>query len=567
MTKNTIVAKTLSFLLLLICFGCEQKPPYRIPKYPEIEQDIFFEGEYPPVALVEYEENGQVYHVDAVQGQVMVMFEETVSHTEAFEILKNNHVKIVAQLPQVHYYLVEVPVGMEGKFMCLMRKIPKINFVCPNAIDEICSVDSYVLDNFHGTHGNRVVLMMKDGYPGREVRGENVGTEDGEEVYFNQALESAEKIIGNLGKDESVVINMSFGPGVDKDIKDVEKRCADYKKAYIDELNVLKELVLRHDDKDFVIVKSSGNKGVKNLEDGLNIFRDGLSKEELEVFEHHFILVSAKDSDRLFKDGTRLYNDVSPGYYDRLVTKVDISDVPWDGTSFSSPRVAGYIVTAADAHGLKVTEVLEYVRKATEEALDHVLTPELLEKVIEDDKTPMSEVTIEGVLRMYIVNNTYDGMEGYGSYGAGDAKATNNPDLSPYCYRVNEYCETDDVNNYLAFVVETDKAVDVTPYFDEWDKDNLKKSSYTAFMVGFQNSQRDFALKYANKRVRVTGTFHLVIAGWRYATDVVMETEKIALCETEKMTSNQGIPSDLVEPKRKDSLYIIYHGEVIGVLK
>ncbi|MBR6928719.1 MAG: hypothetical protein IKH61_00670 [Bacteroidales bacterium] len=40
------VAKTLSFLLLLICIGCEQKPPYRIPHYYENEEEMEFGEEY-----------------------------------------------------------------------------------------------------------------------------------------------------------------------------------------------------------------------------------------------------------------------------------------------------------------------------------------------------------------------------------------------------------------------------------------------------------------------------------------------------------------------------------------
>lgn len=378
------VAKTLSFLLLLIYYGCEQKPPYRIPKYPEIEQELFFEGDYPPVVQVTYEKNGQVYHVAAVQGQVMVMFKETVSHADAFEILKNNHTKIIAQLPKTHYYLVEVPVGKEDDFLCLLQKIPKIDFVCPNEIEEICSVNSHVLDNFYGTHGERVVTMMKGGNQDMIVSTDNVGLPDGKYIYRNKAFEFAEKIISNLGEGESVVINMSFGPSVNKDIKSNDERKADYKNNYIEDLNLWKELILCHDDKDFVIVKSSGNNGITNLEDGLDKFRNGLSKAEIEAFERHFILVSAKDGDSKYP------NDVSPEYYDRLVTKVDISDISWDGTSFSSPRAAGYIATAADAHGMKVTEVLKHVRKATEVNKNHVFTAKSLDAVIRIAQTNAS---------------------------------------------------------------------------------------------------------------------------------------------------------------------------------
>jgi hypothetical protein len=66
-----------------------------------------------------------------------------------------------------------------------------------------------------------------------------------------------------------------------------------------------------------------------------------------------------------------------------MVTKVDISDMTaqdlhWQGTSFSSPRVAGYITDAANDYNLKVVDVLKFVRKATQKSKDHILTYELL---------------------------------------------------------------------------------------------------------------------------------------------------------------------------------------------
>lgn len=340
-------------------------------------KEFAYMGDYPDVVSIDMiDGDGIPYAIEAIEGQVMVMFEETTSHKNAFEILKNNHAKIVAQLPNVHYYLVEVPRGKEGEFVSHMRKVPSVNFVYPNAIEEICSVDSYVLDNFNGNHGQRVVSMLKDGSEEMNVAIRDVGTENEKHINCNKAYEEAVKIIENLGKDESAIINMSFGPAFDKEIKNIGERRADYIKEYINHLNMWKNLVLINDDKDFVFVKSSGNEAKTNLESVLDLFRGTLTKEEIETFERHFILVSAKDGNSIYP------NDVSPGYYDKLVTKVDISDIPWDGTSFSSPRVAGYIARAADAHGIKVTEVLKHVRTATEVNRDHIFTAQSLDAVI-----------------------------------------------------------------------------------------------------------------------------------------------------------------------------------------
>lgn len=530
------VVKTLLFLLLLICFGCEEKPPYKIPKYPEIEQDIYFEGDYPPVVEVTYEENGHSYQVDAVQGQVMVVFEETVSHESALKILKNNQAKIVAQLPKIHYYLVEVPMGKEGEFIFCMRKLPEVDYVYPNAIEEICSVDSYVLDNFNGNHGQKVVDMMKGCYPLMNVKSYNIGTEDGRGIFSNRKEEVTESILYSMGNDESVVINMSFGPKFTS--------LESYINDYINEIIQLVKIAKRFDNKDFVVVKSSGNDGVKNLEYVVKLLKSKLSSEEQDILDRHFLLVSAKDDNK-----QRDYpNDVTSGYYEKMVTKVDISDMTeqdfhWQGTSFSSPRVAGFVITAADAHNLKVTEVLKYARTATEKASDHILTSELLEKVIEDNMGTMPKVTIEGVLRMYLLNSSGGGSVTYYADAEGNViNAIGEEDLdNPYCQIIYEYRETDFDDTYLVFVVETDKAIDVNPYIEDaivWEGLLPNQSAFELSLsqeLGF--SGRDFASKYANKRVRASGTLYAVVAGWRHATAVGMYLDEIKLLETVSTTA------------------------------
>ena len=118
--------------------------------------------------------------------------------------------------------------------------------------------------------------------------------------------------------------------------------------------------------------------------------KDIQGKKEYRFFKEHFILVSAKD-DHVGKSED-YPNDISGGGYDDMISKVDISDKTahssrWHGTSFSSPRLAGYIAQAADRYNMDVTEVLEYVRRATLKAPGHVLTYELLQKEITGEST------------------------------------------------------------------------------------------------------------------------------------------------------------------------------------
>ena len=392
-----------------------------------------------------------------------------------------------------------------------------------------------------------------------DVRLEN-GNEG--EVSFNKVDEALIAILDNLQDGESAVINMSFGiPLYDK--KGNTKRvlwndplviwynhfC--YKLNYPKKLESLVHLVMPYDEKDFVITKGVGNEGFKELDNLINATQNKLSPKELAVFKRHFVLVSAKDDNK-----ERDYpNDITQGTFHEMFSKVDISDMTaqdlkWQGTSFSAPRMANYIITAANTYDMKVVDVLQQVREATKLAPDNTITYDMLETAIMNDsqETVIEENTnyddeetaqtadaiVEGVLKMYLLNTDDD-----------------------YGQEVSQYCETDYTNTYLAFVVKCDKVINVEPYLDEGDVEFLGSDNlyYSSFMLakwhGF--SARELASRYANRRVRVRGALSVPGGGWRNATNVVMDMKEIKLVDDikPKETSQRGcgIPKSLVGTK------------------
>lgn len=117
---------------------------------------------------------------------------------------------------------------------------------------------------------------------------------------------------------------------------------------------------------------------------------------------------------------------------------------------------------------------------------------------------PKNKVTLEGTVTMWVYNNS-DSAE-----------------------RVYNYVETDWMNTYLAYILELDKSIDVTPYLMKSDLDFLNNHTHNCFMIEptFDNSKR-FAQQYANKRVRITGMMYVPAAGWRNVTEVLLGVDKI----------------------------------------
>lgn len=389
------------FLLSFLCFACNNKQKTTGQKETPVSQDdVIYCHSEAPIATVTMTEEGGSYEIEAVGGQVMLFFKDYVPHKDAVRTIEKYQAIIIAQIPYLKYYLVEVPVGKEGRFVSLARNVSDIDFVYPNIVGDICAATPFVVDNFKGDHGEKVAAMVTGCNLFMNITTYDVSPQ-GEErgISTHKAIESVEQTLKNLRKGNSAVFNMSFGPGLiklwgiipwqnrvlwdDRFVTDDNKKS--YTRRYINGLKTWIKLSAKFGDKDFVVVKSAGNEGMKELETILDGLKNELSPQEIDVFERHFIIVSAKDDNK-----ERDYpNDVST--YHKMVTKVDISDMTaqdlhWQGTSFSSPRVAGYITNAANDYNLKVVDILNHVRKATEKANDNILTYELLEKQIAGDK-------------------------------------------------------------------------------------------------------------------------------------------------------------------------------------
>ena len=146
-----------------------------------------------------------------------------------------------------------------------------------------------------------------------------------------------------------------------------------------------------------------------------------------------------------------------------------------------------------------------------------------------------AETTIEGVLYMYLVSDYGESLQ-----------------------KVDQYCKTGE-DAYVAFVLMTDDRIDMVQCLDKEDVEALEKycgkTKQSVFMLVpnsdlFETfSGKAFAAQYANKRLRVTGTFYFPMGGWHYITPVAMEYSKVELAEPSDGNAI-GIMTDTVNPTK-----------------
>ena len=320
-------------------------------------------------------ENGIQYQIEAVSGQVIVIFNDNISSSKAKKYIKQNNGEIINSLSGIRYYLVNTGKGNETDFINKIKTNTNVLYVFLNSIKYPCSPQTHVMDNFYISHGEKVKYAIGECGLKTKITSFNVGIKDNEYgAISNSEIDSdLVSILSKAPKDTPIIINMSFGPSfidpninywTDEDITDIVKNS--YRLHYKQELKNLISIASYLPNIDFVIVKSAGNEGVKNLDKEILIdLSRELSDNEFNILNKHYILVGADDNRYPIYSNT-----VTTGDYNHLYTSVDISDLKYKnenlyGTSFAAPRVACFISTAVNDNNIKATEALQVIKNIT----------------------------------------------------------------------------------------------------------------------------------------------------------------------------------------------------------
>ena len=154
-------------LLCLLFAGCDKKPKYSIPRYPDGENTYVDSADYNTLYSEDNLFNDKSDTVD-INSQILIFFKKDISSYDAAEKLKRYHVNVIASRLGYGYFFVDAGSEKEAdRLIAELKYQNDIDFVIRNQEVVQCGVSITVVDNFSIksrnkkiTHGEMVVKAM-----------------------------------------------------------------------------------------------------------------------------------------------------------------------------------------------------------------------------------------------------------------------------------------------------------------------------------------------------------------------------------------------------------------------
>ncbi|MDR2579545.1 MAG: hypothetical protein LBC85_00945 [Fibromonadaceae bacterium] len=449
MQKNTLFVVISLIVLAIIIYaligGNNSNRGYNNkPRTPHNQsKDFTFESKQLPIEDDTIIENSEEIQMEIFAEQIVIFFSSAISIEKANKKINQMGGKVITQIPDMRYFLVEVPKGKEAEFILKAERDRYVNHVSQN----MQSYPMFIIDDFTEsmpnskiTHGHAVYNAAKKCCPECTFKPDifDVGPK-----FLTKDIVQGIHTAFNQDKNKPVVINMSFGMPLcslkvnirirscktnrEGDIIKAKWTEADsdaqeywirsYKRFIV--TNVLAPLqAYKENGRDFAITVAAGNNGSpvlgdrildplrESLKDGLRnakLRKDKIGEKKfetyLEILNKHVLFVSAYEKNKDYSDRPAKYHD--------LVTAADISNkavFPYPGSSFAAPD-AGYchIRRAMEKNEISESEAVQAIKNATKENAGRngdLYTPGILEtsmldreaRLIAIDKEPKEEL-------------------------------------------------------------------------------------------------------------------------------------------------------------------------------
>lgn len=492
--------------MCLLLPTCKKKAAYTIPKYyldSELESTDTFISE------------------NDISTQVLISFREDISHSDACCWLNEHDVKILDMDEQFNYYLVGTLSENAAEALVLQCEIPIIDCAVRNTYLYPCALFMHAIDGFDNpmsgsdlSHGEMVKEIMEEGSDNIYVSAHNVDSDDG--ISRDKITSDFLDICKQMNDTDMTIVNFSLGVSKYKDKERTTLKPKEtFYQDYADDIRWYADLAHKCENKNFIITKAMGNESMHSIDEAFQLSLEQMNDNQRKALKEHMIIVAAKDTRKAFPVGYS--NRINHKIEGVNTIMVDISDKPkyQNGTSAAAPLVANWIAKSGFTNASDAIEAIN-VSTQSDELVSNETFRQAAQKIVNqreiydtiNELSPNSEFTVDGVLKMYVYDQYNDRWK---------IKVATN--------------DLDQIDDYVAFVVELDHSVDVSPYLEDSDRDMLDDWMQNAIMLVFDGSKRKLASRYAYKRVRVSGDIYVPMAGWRNKTSVVMNLNSIARTE------------------------------------
>ncbi|MBO6023393.1 MAG: hypothetical protein J6P83_00880 [Bacteroidales bacterium] len=326
---------------------------------------IKYEGKYPAPENIVYEEDGITYSIKAIPGQVVIISD--VDHNTVINAVTTNEGKIIEQIPQLGYYLIEIASGIEKDFITAMKDsniTAEFNFV-EYQKEKYNHYDYYVFDNYsdvsqHGKHISEILSTCQSNSIIKEINLSNPYAFGDEGIPVSTILYHLET---TLASENQALVNLSYGYGEDE-VWDAMS--ADERESFIDGwknniilyLDFVIGLKGKSPNMDIVFAQAAGNERCRLTQIINDLKSDPKYKR---VFEENYILVS----DYSF------YANTSTAYGDFCFIKEHPYYEENGGTtSYATPQALCYInqvmkgTIGEDGKNIKAEQALKAVKAA-----------------------------------------------------------------------------------------------------------------------------------------------------------------------------------------------------------
>lgn len=327
-----------------------------------MEGAVEYTGTYPEPVAVTYSDNGVTVTVDAIPGQFLAYFKQSVNDADAEQLINSSGGTVLGKIPVIKFYHVEVDVNAVNQFVSSMQSSGKVFAVKPNIIS-YPKAGAVIFDACNDAHGNMVRAALQN-CAGTYEKCVNVPTTSLLGVPTSMSVNAITAEV-NANNGGTTLINMSYNAGLRDEDWDLANNTKAIKarEDWISNMYCLLNGIANMPAKkreNLVLTISAGNENMP-VGDLLQALRGKYADNGTplqNILRDNLLIVT---TDSLLVSGIKAnYAELSDP--DVVIINQPISS---QGSSFAAPCAMGYMQSVMQQKGVSAAEALKAMKDAS----------------------------------------------------------------------------------------------------------------------------------------------------------------------------------------------------------